>query len=260
MFEVPVSIRPADRLRTMAGAEAGERYDALVRDASVHLRGRRVWHVNATAEGGGVAELLSTTLGYLPGDGIEAHRLVIDADARFFEITKRIHNRLHGDLGDGGPLGEAERKHYDETLRRELTEIHRIVRPDDLVVVHDPQPLGLVPGLAAAGTTVVWTCHVGADTANAITRSAWAFLREDVQAAHAATFTRLAYAWQGLDADSIHVIPPCIDPLSLKNIELDDADVASILRCAAILDGRPEPGFRFLHGDGSEYRSRIRCT
>nr|MBA2273943.1 hypothetical protein [Actinomycetota bacterium] len=63
MFEVPVSIRPADRLRTMAGAEAGERYYALVRDASVHLRGRRVWHVNATAEGGAVAELLSTTLG-----------------------------------------------------------------------------------------------------------------------------------------------------------------------------------------------------
>lgn len=126
------------------------------------------------------------------------------------------------------------------------------MRPDDLVVVHDPQPLGLVPGLAAAGTTVVWTCHVGADTANDITRSAWAFLREDVQAAHAATFTRRAYAWQGLDADSIHVIPPCIDPLSLKNIELDDADVASILRCAAILDGRAEPGFRFLHGDGSE--------
>ena len=252
MFEVPVSIRPAERLRTMAGSEAGERYDALVRDAWVHLRERRVWHINATAEGGGVAEILGTTLGYLPGDGIETRWLVITADPRFFEITKRIHNRLHGDLGDGGPLGASERRHYDDTLRRELTEIEQLVRPDDLVVVHDPQPLGLVPGLAAAGSAVVWTCHVGADTANDITRSAWAFLRDDVRAAHAATFTRRAYAWEGLDPDSVHVIPPCIDPLSPKNVELDDADVASILRSAAILGGRPGPGFRFVRGDGSE--------
>ena len=251
MFEVPVSIRPADRLRTMAGQQAGDRYDVLVREAWLHLRGRRVWHINAMAEGGGVAELLSTTLGYLPGDGIEVHWLVIDADARFFEITKRTHNRLHGDLGDGGPLGEAERRHYDETLRRELGEILRIVRPGDLAVIHDPQPLGLVPGLTAAGVTVVWTCHVGADTASDITRSAWAFLREDVQAARAATFTRRAYAWEGLDADSFHVIPPCIDPLSLKNIEIDEPDVVSILRDAAILDGR-DHGYRFRHSDGSE--------
>ena len=73
------------------------------RCACCALRGRRVWHVNATAEGGGVAELLGSTLGYLPADGIETHRLVIEADEAFFEITKRIHNRLHGDLGDGGP-------------------------------------------------------------------------------------------------------------------------------------------------------------
>ena len=252
MFEVPVSLRPAERLRTMAGPEAGERYDALVGEARIQLRGRRVWHVNATAEGGGVAELLSTTLGYLPGDGIEVRWLVIEADAPFFEITKRIHNRLHGELGDGGPLGEEERSHYDETLRRELPQILQLVRPEDLVIVHDPQPLGLVPGLTAAGVTVVWTCHVGADTTNAVIRSAWSFLRDHVQAAKATTFTRRAYAWDGVREDAIHVIPPCIDPLSLKNVELEDADVVSILRAAGILSGRPAPGFRFVRGDGSK--------
>ncbi len=252
MFEVPIPPRPADRLRTMAGEEAGEQYDALVRDARAALRGRRVWHVNATAEGGGVAELLAGTLGYLPVDGIETHRLVIEGDARFFEITKRIHNRLHGDLGDGGSLGEPERRHYDDTMARELTDMLRLVRAEDLVVVHDPQPLGLVPGLATTGATVVWTCHVGADTPNDITRSAWDFLRDDVRWARAATFTRQAYAWDGLDPNAIRVIPPCIDPLSLKNVELKESHVSDILIAAGILDGATAHPVAFTRLDGSE--------
>jgi trehalose synthase len=235
----------------MAGAEIGARYGALVRLARDHLGARRLWHVNATAEGGGVSEILGTTLGYLAEEGIAVRRLVIDADARFFTITKRIHNRLHGHLGDRGPLGEDERRHYDATLRRELTEMLRIVHPRDVVVVHDPQPLGLVPGLVAAGIDTVWTCHVGVDTANDLTRSAWSFLIRDVQAAQAATFTRRAYAWEGLGSTVIRVIPPCIDPLSLKNVELDDAMAASILRAVGILEGGSATEGSFVRPDGS---------
>ena len=252
MIEVPVPARAAAPLRMMAGGAAGVRYDDLVSEARARFLGRRLWHINATAEGGGVAELLGTTLGYLAGDGIETHWLVIEADAWFFDITKRIHNRLHGELGDGGPLGEAERRHYDHIMSRELAEILRRVRPGDVVVVHDPQPLGLVPGLAAAGGTVAWTCHVGVDIANDITRSAWAFLRRDLQAAAAVTFTRRAYAWEGLEPDAIHVIPPCIDPGSLKNVELTDVEVDAILRATGILGGRPTLGTTFSRSDGSE--------
>ena len=262
MFEVPVSDRPAGRLRTMVSGEVGAHYDVLIADARERFRGRRLWHINATAEGGGVAELLSTTLGYLAGDGIDTRWLVIEADARFFDITKRIHNRLHGDLGDGGPLAEPERRHYDAAMAQELAEILQLVRPGDVVVVHDPQPLGLVPGLAAAGATVVWTCHVGVDLANDITRSAWSFLRPDVRAARAATFTRRAYAWDGLDAETIHVIPPCIDPLSQKNVELENARIGSILRAVGILVGTPVAGASFTRRDGSQapIRHRVRMT
>ncbi len=252
MLEVPVLVRAPDALRTMAGEEAGARYDALVRNTSARLLGRRLWHINATAEGGGVAELLGATLGYLKGDGIETRWLVIEGDARFFDITKRVHNRLHGVLGDGGPLGEAERRHYDATMSRELAQALRQVLRGDVVVVHDPQPLGLVPGLAEAGATVVWTCHVGIDVANDLTRSAWAFLQKDVQAAAAATFTRRAYAWDGLDPNAIHVIPPCIDPQSLKNVELGDEQVRAILQAAGVLGGRRSPPASFARHDGSD--------
>ena len=116
MFEVPIVRRDAERLRSIAGAEAGANYDSLVRTLRATLRGHTLWQINATAEGGGVAELLRSCLGYLADDGITTRWLVIDADPAFFDITKRIHNRLHGDLGDGGPLGPAER------MRTELSE------------------------------------------------------------------------------------------------------------------------------------------
>ena len=259
MFEVPIALGPSEQLRTMAGGEAGVRYDALVHRAREVLAGRCVWHVNATAEGGGVAELLSTTLGYLASDGIETRWLVIEAEAPFFEITKRIHNRLHGDLGDGGPLGATERARYDEVMALELAEMKSFVRSGDLVVVHDPQPLGLIPGLAATGATVMWTCHVGTDTATDVTRSAWAFLREDVRAARVATFSRRAYAWEGLDATAIDVIPPCIDPLSAKNMELHGDDIMSIVGAAGILGSPSERPATFPRRDGSRAPVRYRA-
>lgn len=258
MYEVPISVRPSDQLRTMAGDEAGARYDALVHRAREVLAGRCVWHVNATPEGGGVAELLSTTLGYLASDGIETRWLVIEAETPFFEITKRIHNRLHGDLGDGGPLGATERARYDDVMTLELAEMKSFVRSGDLVVVHDPQPLGLIPGLAATGATVMWTCHVGTDTATDVTRSAWAFLRDDVRAARVATFSRRAYAWEGLDAIAI-VIPPCIDPLSAKNMELDVDDFMSILGAAGILGSPSKRPSAFTRRDGSRTPVRYRA-
>ena len=77
------------------------------------LAGRVVWHVNSTARGGGVAEMLQSLLAYARGAGVDVRWLTIDGDPDFFRITKRIHNHLHGSAGDGGPLGPAERKVYD---------------------------------------------------------------------------------------------------------------------------------------------------
>ncbi len=78
-----------------------------------------MWNVNSTARGGGVAEMLVSLLAYARGATVDARWLVISGDERFFAITKRIHNRLHGFPGDGGPLGEAEREHYERTLGRQ---------------------------------------------------------------------------------------------------------------------------------------------
>src|SRR5438270_3415756 len=78
------------------------------------LAGRRVWNINSTASGGGVAEMLHVFLAYARGGGIDARWLVIDATPAFFEVTKRLHNRLHGASGDTGLLSQAESAVYEE--------------------------------------------------------------------------------------------------------------------------------------------------
>jgi trehalose synthase len=234
MFEVTVPPRAAPQLRTIAGEDVGRRYERALEEARRALDGCTVWHINSTAEGGGVAEILSASLGYLLDDGIPTRWLVLEGDADFFRITKRIHNRLHGVLGDGGPLGTSERGHYEEVIRRNLDGAGAIAA-GDVVVVHDPQPLGLVPMLHAHGAAVVWTCHVGVDEPNDLVRSAWGFLLQDAASADAVTFTRRSYAWGVLDGSKVRIIPPCIDALSPKNVELAADERDAILRATGLL-------------------------
>jgi trehalose synthase len=255
MHTVTVYPRAAQSLRTIAGPDAGHRYEEHLAAARAVLQGRRVWHVNSTSEGGGVAELLRSCLGYLVDDGIDTRWIVMDGDPEFFTITKRIHNRLHGVLGDGGPLGDVERRHYDEVIEANATDIRRSVRAGDVVVVHDPQPLGLVPVLRSLGATVIWTCHIGADTPSPLVRSASDFLMGDARAAQAVTFTRAAYAWDGLEPDRVHVLPPCIDHGSAKNVAIDPVRTLAILAAAGIIsDPDDARDATFARSDGTEAR------
>jgi len=254
MHTVTVHPRAAGSLRTIAGADAGARYELCLAAAREVLEGRSVWHINSTSAGGGVAELLRSCLGYLVDDGIDTRWVVIDGDPEFFTITKRIHNRLHGVLGDGGPLGDAERRHYDDVTRSNAIDIRRSVRAGDVVVVHDPQPLGLVPVLRSIGATVIWTCHIGADTPSPLVRSAWDFLVPDARAAQAVTFARAAYAWDGLEAERVHVLPPCIDHGSPKNVAIDPERTSAILGAAGLSSGPAGADTTFARSDGTQGR------
>jgi trehalose synthase len=234
----PRSINSLDGLARPSDLDRFRRAGAAVAD---RFHGHTVWHVNSTSEGGGVAELLHQLLGYVEGSGIRCRWMVVEGDQDFFRVTKRIHNRLHGSAGDGGPLGDDEREVYRRLLRRELTPLRDVARPGDVAVLHDPQTAGLIGPLVEAGLRVVWVCHVGVDRPDAVVRSAWDFLRGDVELAHAYVFSRRAYIWKGLDRRKAAVIPPCIDPTSAKNVELDHTAVDTILGVAGVLatvDGR----------------------
>mgnify|MGYP007111993955 CR=1 FL=1 len=93
------------------------------------------------AVGGGVAEMLMPLLGYCRGAGVDARWVVIEGDADFFAVTKRIHNRLHGAAGDGGPLGAAEQAVYERVCEENAARLIELVAPGDIVLLH------FVPGL-----------------------------------------------------------------------------------------------------------------
>jgi trehalose synthase len=237
----PVATLSLARFRSILGPDYPS-IESAARHASELFEGRVVWHVNSTARGGGVVELLQSLLGYTRGAGVDARRVVIRPDDDFFRITKRIHNRLHGWEGDGGPLSEDEHVAYERALAPNARELAALVRPGDIVFCHDPQTAGLVAPVQEVGATVVWRCHVGLDLPNDLARGAWDFLRPYVAPAAAYVFSRRGFVWDGLDPDRISIVPPSIDIFSPKNQALAPETVAAILGTvglAASSDDRP---------------------
>jgi trehalose synthase len=254
---VPLKIDRFDAILSKARARA---FAAELERARRALGGRTLWHVNSTSTGGGVAEMLQTALCYLAGAGIDARWLVTGGDADFFVLTKRIHHMLHDRPGDGGPLDDAERELYVDSLRGEVPQVLERVRPGDVAFLHDPQTLGLAPPLREAGAGVVWTCHVGVDRPGEEARAAWRFLLPHARSCHVLVFTRPEYVWEGVDPDAVEIVPPCIDAFSPKNQPLEEGVVRAILsRTGIVPDGtRADPAFTRRDGSDGLVASRAR--
>ena len=240
LTSVPIGRLTFDRFEPILPAERYRELQAAVEHARTLFEGRVVWNVNSTARGGGVAEMLVSLLAYAHGAGVTARWEVISGTDEFFALTKRIHNNLHSAPGDGGELGEDERRTYEQALAPNVEEFVAMVQPQDVVIVHDPQPAGLIgPLKERVGVPVIWRCHVGIDTPSELSRRAWDFLRPYVEPADAYVFSRRAFVWEGLDDAKIELIAPVIDAFSAKNQELAPDAVAAILHVAGLSqDGR----------------------
>ena len=237
MQEIAIVPMSVERLESLLTPERIFRFETLAAEARTLTRGRVVWNVNATAHGGGVAEMLQTLLAYVLGVHVDTRWLVLTGGPEFFTVTKRLHNMLHGAAGDGGPLGEAEHALLTDARAVDLDEMISRVSPGDIVVLHDPQTAGMVNGLRAAGVHVVWRSHVGSDDTNELTERAWAFLRPLLEHADAFVFSRQAYAPAWCRTERLRVITPSIDPFSAKNRPLTDADVRTTLTRAGLVEG-----------------------
>jgi trehalose synthase len=262
-LEVPIGRLPVEQLHAVLGGTAWAQLDDALRGAFEALASRAVWMVSSTSVGGGVAELLRSSLPYWRAAGIDQRWAVVSADSAFFRVTKRIHNFLHGHPGDRGELAERERRVYERALAANSVQLTRLIRPGDIVVLHDPQTAGLLSALKARGAIVVWRSHVGADRPNSLTAAAWAFLEPYLREADAYVFSRRPDVPPRLGQGPTAIIPPCIDPTSTKNRDIDPAHARAILAQAGIAQagGLAVQPIYYRH-DGSprrlEQRARVR--
>jgi trehalose synthase len=251
---VPVEAMDPYRFGSVLSSAQYEQLLDLIENGARELRGRVIWNVNSTAKGGGVVELLRPLLGYSRGAGVDARWVVVSGRPEFFTLTKRIHNHLHGFEGDGGPLGAAERRIYEDTLADNAREFAEIVSPQDIVILHDPQTAGLVEAVSHTGAQIVWRCHVGLDHPNENARRAWNFLRPYVEPADAYVFSRQSFAWEGLDRDKITVIQPTVDAFAPKNADQTHEQSLAILASAGVIAADSDADPLFTRSDGTPGR------
>lgn len=192
------------------------------------LRGRRLQNINSTAVGGGVAELLSRVIPLMRELGIDASWEVMRGDEAFFQVTKEFHNALHG------TRSRITKRMFEIYLETVELNAGLLNIGDDVVVVHDPQPAGLINLRNGRGRRWIWRCHIDISTPS---RRVWTFLRPSIEKYDAAIFSMPDFA-QALPNPQF-MVPPSIDPLSDKNRDLEPTVVESVLHKHRIDTERP---------------------
>ena len=210
---VPLLEKHIDDYSGIVGPEVIER----IRELAAPLQGARVLHINATAYGGGVAELLATHVPLLRSVGIDADWQVMHGSDEFFSVTKAVHNGLQG--ADIEWTSQMQRVYLEKVLDNAL----QMDCDYDFVVIHDPQPAAILSFLrdrlsaTGADTRWIWRCHIDLTAANP---AVWEFFRPFVQMHDASVWTMPEFVPESLDMDMVVHAPPCIDPLSVKNLDL----------------------------------------
>lgn len=192
-----------------------------------HLSGRVVQNINSTAVGGGVAEILSRMIPLLGQLGVKARWDVIKGDEKFFAVTKKFHNGLHG---VPVKINNEEYEYFLEVNRQNAADLVL----GDIVFVHDPQPVALVEKRGEAGKNWVWRCHIDFSRPDP---KIWKFLSRFVGRYDAAVFSAPAFS-QKLPVPQL-LIAPSIDPLSDKNKELPEEKINAIFEQFGIDRSRP---------------------
>jgi len=200
-----------------------------IRELAEPVQGLRVLHVSATAFGGGVSELLYTVVPLMRDAGLDAHWNVILGREEFFNVTKLMHNSLQG---DENTLTEQQW----EVFHAYNTMNARGLESDwDVIVIHDPQPLGLRRNAPDRAQRWMWRCHIDLSSPNPTTLGRILPLIEEYDAS---VWHMEQYVPPGIER-GVRIMPPAIDPLSPKNMALSPEDAAFVCEQFGIDPDRP---------------------
>ncbi len=185
---------------------------ARVKEKAKPLHDLHVAHVNSTYYGGGVAELLSSLTLLMNSLGIKTGWRVIQGSPDFFSVTKKMHNALQGAEIN---LSELKQEIYESVVYENAVRNHL---DHDRVIIHDPQPLPMINHYQKKGPWI-WRGHIDLSNPN---RELWNYLAPFVEKYDAVILSLEEYA-QKLDAPQVFFMP-AIDPFSIKNRELSEAE------------------------------------
>jgi trehalose synthase len=192
-----------------------------IRERAEALQGLRVLHLSATAFGGGVSEILYTLIPLMTDVGIDAQWEVMLGREEFYNATKRLHNALQGNPDS---LTDEEWQifaRYNELNAAEISGAW------DVIIVHDPQPVGVRRHVPDKAKTWIWRCHIDLSTPN---ENAVEHIVPLVREYDASVWHVPAYVPNGLNGSGpdVNIVPPAIDPLSPKNMALSPEDAAFV--------------------------------
>ncbi|MDD5355409.1 MAG: glycosyltransferase [Candidatus Omnitrophica bacterium] len=190
------------------------------------LQGKVIQHINSTAVGGGVAEILHRMVPLLRELGVDTRWDLIKGGEYFFEVTKKFHNALHGRQAD---ITQRDFDIFMETSKKNIDEVNIY---GDIIFVHDPQPIALIK--KKKDNKWIWRCHIDVSEPN---QKVWGFLKNFIVQYNASVFSAPSFS-QKLPIRQF-LISPSIDPLSDKNRELPQDVIDSVLKKYNIHTDKP---------------------
>jgi len=198
----------------------GEKETNEIKTLASRLGGKSVVHVNSTAYGGGVSEMLHRLVPLMKDAGLEAEWKVIKGEKEFFDVTKTFHNALQGKETE---LTEDMKRIY---LRYNEGNAKLLDLDYDYVVIHDPQPLATISYSPKKNSKWIWRCHIDLSQPN---KKFWRFLEPPLANYNAYIFSAKKYVKSPLETRNVAIITPSIDPLSDKNKPLPEDQILSTL-------------------------------
>lgn len=192
------------------------------------LKGKKILNINSTPVGGGVAEILNRMIPFSKDLGVDIGWEVIKGNERFFTVTKKFHNALHGKSEN---ITADDFALYLETVEGNIP---HLTLNSDIVFIHDPQPAALIYERNKYSNQWLWRCHIDISEAEP---HVWNFLKPMVEYYDACIFSAPAFS-QDLSIRQV-LIAPSIDPLSDKNKELAPEVISQTLQRFNLDASRP---------------------
>lgn len=189
-----------------------------LRQLAYPLKGMKILHINSTKVGGGVAEILNRLIPLKRELGIDAEWEIVIGEKEYYQCTKKMHNALQGNRDD---ISSSLLQVYENTNQFNYERLEKKISEADVIFIHDPQPAALIKYCENRKAKWLWRCHIDVSRPY---RPVWKYLREYVKEYDASIWSLSTFVQPLLHP--MYLISPSIDPLSEKNMELSDNEIA----------------------------------